>query len=114
MGLGHLGILHLLVIYLLDNRGLGVCCTGSLVGTLASFVTGAAGRLTATCATESVVRVLRLEDQVPAAPLCEALDGVATKVSSRSHLPGYTSLQPVGQPVGLLANRPGRYTNRYW
>jgi hypothetical protein len=111
MGLGHLGILHLFVIYLLDNR---VCCTGSLVGTLASFVTGAAGRLTATCATESVVRVLRLEDQVPAAPLCEALDGVVTKVSSRSNLPGYTSLQPVGQPVGLLANRLGRYTNRYW
>jgi hypothetical protein len=59
MGLGNLGILHLLVIYLLDNRGLGVCCTGSLVGTLASFVTDAASRLTATCAIESVVRVLR-------------------------------------------------------
>jgi hypothetical protein len=25
-----------------------------------------------------------------------------------------TPLQPVGQPVGLLANRPGRYINRYW
>jgi hypothetical protein len=80
MDLGHPEILHLLVIYLLDSRGLGVCCTGSLVGTLASFVTG---QLAATCATKSVVRVLRLEDQVPAAPLCEALDGVATKVSSQ-------------------------------
>jgi hypothetical protein len=94
MGLGHLAILHLLVVYLLDNRDLGVCCTGSLDGTLAStlvtvnrtlnasFVTGASNRLTATCTTESVVRVLRLEDQVPLAPPCEALDGVATKVSS--------------------------------
>jgi hypothetical protein len=52
-------------------------CTGSLVGTLtstllavnrtlnASFMTGAANQLTATCTTEIVVRVLRLGDQVP-------------------------------------------------
>ena len=50
--------------------------TGSLVGTLtstlmavnrtlnANFMAGAASQLTATCTTESVVRVLRLGDQV--------------------------------------------------
>jgi hypothetical protein len=66
-------------------------CTGSLVGTLtstllavnrtlnASSMTGAANQLTATCTTESVVRVLRRR---PGAPLCETLDGVATKINA--------------------------------
>lgn len=42
---------------------------------------------------DSVIRVLRLEGQLPVTPLRETLDGVVTKVSSRwgcsSHLPAY-------------------------
>jgi hypothetical protein len=67
-------------------------CTGSLVGTLtstllavnrtlnANFMAGAASQLTATCTTESVVRVFTIRR--PGAPLCETLDGVATKISA--------------------------------
>ena len=36
ISLGHLAILYLLVVYLLDSHDLGVRCTGSLVRALAS------------------------------------------------------------------------------
>jgi hypothetical protein len=38
MGFGHLAILHLFVVYLLDNCDLSVRCIGSLVGTLVSLL----------------------------------------------------------------------------
>ena len=60
---------------------------------------------------------LRLVDQVLETLLRKALDGVVAKVSSpkgcSSPLLGYTPLQPAGPRVDQLANRPGRYTNRY-